>query len=57
MFTKETALANIALVPFALVGAWLGVKAHRVIPERLFFALAYVLLLLTGFSLLYQGLT
>lgn len=57
MFTKETALANIALVPFALVGAWLGVKAHRVIPERLFFALAYVLLLLTGFSLLYQGFT
>lgn len=57
MFTKETALANIALVPFALLGAWLGVKAHRVIPERLFFALAYVLLLLTGFSLLFQGLT
>lgn len=57
MFTQETAMANLALAPFALLGAWLGVKAHRIIPERLFFVLAYALLMITGFALLYQGLT
>lgn len=57
MFTQETAMANLALAPFALLGAWLGVKAHRMIPERLFFALAYALLMITGFALLYQGAT
>lgn len=57
LFTRETAMANLALAPFALAGAWLGVKAHRMIPERLFFAITYALLLITGLSLLWKGLT
>lgn len=57
MFTAQTALANLVLAPFALAGAWLGVKAHRLVPERLFFALTYVLLSVTGVKLIWDGLT
>jgi len=57
MFTLETAKANLALAPFAILGAWLGVRAHRIVPERLFFALTYVLLTITGLKLIWDGLT
>ena len=57
MFTLETGIANLVLAPFALLGAWLGVKAHRLVPEHLFFALTYVLLTLTGVKLIWDGLT
>lgn len=57
MFTAETALANLALAPFALFGAWIGVRAHRIVPEQLFFRLTYVLLLVTGSKLIWDGLT
>ncbi|MEL7091066.1 MAG: sulfite exporter TauE/SafE family protein [Pseudomonadota bacterium] len=57
MFTVQTTWANLALAPFALLGAWLGVKAHHLVPERAFFALTYVLLLVTGTKLIWDGLT
>mgnify|MGYP005990293285 CR=1 FL=1 len=57
MFTLETAKANLVLAPFAIFGAWLGVRAHRIVPERLFFALTYVFLTLTGLKLIWDGLT
>lgn len=57
MFTLETAKANLLLAPFALAGAWLGVRAHRIVPERAFFALTYVLLTVTGIKLIWDGLT
>jgi uncharacterized membrane protein YfcA len=57
MFTLETGIANLVLAPFALLGAWLGVKAHHLVPEHLFFALTYVLLTLTGVKLIWDGLT
>ncbi|MBM1814970.1 sulfite exporter TauE/SafE family protein [Pseudosulfitobacter pseudonitzschiae] len=57
MFTLQTGLANLALAPFALAGAWIGVKAHRLVPERAFFALTYVLLVVTGVKLIWDGLT
>ena len=57
MFTLETAQANLVLAPFALIGAWLGVRAHRIVPERAFFALTYVLLMVTGIKLIWDGLT
>lgn len=57
MFTLTTTQANLALAPFALLGAWLGVRAHRIVPERLFFALTYVALTLTGAKLIWDGLT
>ena len=57
IFTLETAQANLVLAPFALVGAWLGVRAHRIVPERAFFALTYVLLTVTGVKLIWGGMT
>ncbi|MBY6139882.1 sulfite exporter TauE/SafE family protein [Leisingera daeponensis] len=56
MFTRETLLLDLTLAPFALLGAWLGVKLHHSIPERRFFALTYVLLLATGAKLIWDGL-
>ncbi|MEQ6250111.1 sulfite exporter TauE/SafE family protein [Sulfitobacter sp. HNIBRBA3233] len=57
MFTQATTQANLALAPFALLGAWLGVRAHRIVPERLFFAVTYVALTATGLKLIWDGLT
>jgi uncharacterized membrane protein YfcA len=57
MFTADTLLANIALAPFALLGTWLGVQAHRIVPETLFFGITYLLLTLTGGKLIWDGLT
>lgn len=57
MFTLQTGIANVVLAPFALFGAWLGVKAHQLVPERLFFTLTYILLVVTGTKLVWDGLT
>lgn len=57
MFTAQTGLANLMLAPFALIGVWLGVKAHHLMPERAFFLLTYVLLTVTGTKLIWDGLT
>ncbi len=57
LFTWETAQANLLLAPFALIGAWLGVKLHRVIPELWFFRVTYTLLMITGTKLIWDGLT
>lgn len=57
MFTAQTFLANLFLAPFALLGTWIGVRAHHLVPERVFFGLTYVLLMLTGCKLIWDGLT
>lgn len=57
LFTAHTALANAVLAPFAILGAWLGIRAHRIVPERLFFAITYALLLITGSKLIWDALT
>ena len=43
--------------PFAILGAWLGVRAHFMLSKRLFFGVAYVLLTLTGTKLIWDALT
>ncbi|WP_339760572.1 sulfite exporter TauE/SafE family protein [uncultured Sulfitobacter sp.] len=57
IFTWDTMTADLVLAPFAVLGAWIGVKAHRFISEKHFFALTYVLLLATGSKLIWDGLT
>jgi uncharacterized protein len=57
IFTAETLWANVLLAPAALLGAWIGVKAHRMVPERLFFGITYVLLTVTGSKLIWDALT
>ncbi len=56
IFTTQTLWANLWLAPFALLGAWLGVKAHRLVPESLFFAITYVTLTGAGVKLLWDAL-
>lgn len=57
IFTAETLLVNAVLAPAALLGAWLGVIAHHLVPERVFFAITYVLLVTTGGKLIFDALT
>ena len=57
MFTAQTFVANLVLAPFAILGTWIGVRAHHRVPERMFFSLTYVLLLVTGTKLIWDGLT
>lgn len=57
IFTTQTLLFDLLLAPFALLGAWIGVRAHRVMPERAFFAVTYVLLTVTGSKLIWDALT
>ena len=56
LFTAQTLAADMVLAPFALVGAALGVRAHHLVPERAFFAIAYVLLTVAGAKLLWDAL-
>lgn len=56
VFTLDTLLMDVWLAPFALVGAWLGVKAHHIVSERLFFGLTYAMLALTGTKLIWDAL-
>lgn len=56
IFSAQTLLANAMLAPFALLGAWIGVVAHRRVPERLFFGIAYTLLTVTGSKLIWDAL-
>lgn len=57
LFTLHLVGWSAALVPFALIGAWIGVRLHGVVSERLFFSVAYTALAITGLKLLWDGLT
>jgi uncharacterized membrane protein YfcA len=57
LFTLSLIGASALLIPFALAGTWIGVRAHKAIPEHIFFAVAYTALMLTGLKLLWDGLT
>lgn len=57
IFSAQTLMADIVLAPFALLGVWLGVRAHYLISEVMFFRLTYVLLTLTGLKLISDALT
>ena len=54
--THQTLLADLFLAPVALIGAWLGVKAHHAVPEKVFFTFTYVMLVLTGVKLIHDAL-
>lgn len=60
-FLDQINLSNLStsaiLAPLAPVGVWLGLRLHRVINEAWFYPICYVLLLITGIKLLYDGFT
>jgi hypothetical protein len=55
-FSAENIGTSLILLPLAPLGIWLGVKAHRLIPEIIFYRIAYFLVLVTGSKLLWDGL-
>jgi len=57
IFTLDTFKGALLLAPLALLGAWLGVRAHYMVPERAFFGLTYVVLAITGVRLIWIALT
>lgn len=57
IFSVQTFTADLFLAPFAVLGVWIGVRLHYRIPERLFFGLTYVMLIVTGAKLIWDGLT
>jgi hypothetical protein len=56
-FTLETLGVGVWMAPFAVAGAVVGIRAHHLVPERLFFGLTYVLLTATGLKLVWDALT
>ncbi|WP_328803151.1 sulfite exporter TauE/SafE family protein [Oceanomicrobium pacificus] len=57
MFSRESLTASLMLAPVAILGVLVGVVAHRVVPERLFFQITYTFLLITGSKLIFDALT
>lgn len=55
--TWPSLMAGFWLIPAAVLGAWLGVVAHRAIPERTFFLVTYTLLLAAGAKLIFDAVT
>lgn len=48
---------SLILAPLAPFGVWLGLRLHKVVDERWFYPICYVLLFITGVKLLYDGFT
>lgn len=57
VFTADTLRANLVLIPFVLAGVVIGVRAHHMVPARIFFAITYVLLAATGTKLVWDALS
>ncbi len=56
-FTAQTLLANLILAPLAFLGVYIGVRAHRVMSEGLYFGITYVVLTVSGARLIWMALT
>ena len=56
IFTLQTLGIDLILAPFAVLGTWLGIRAHRVVPEKLFFGLTYTMLTITGLKLIWDSM-
>ena len=56
-FTAQTLLANLLLAPVAFLGVYIGVRAHKVMSEGLYFAITYVVLTISGVRLIWMALT
>lgn len=55
-FTRENALATLALLPFALLGTLAGVLFVRRVPTERFYTLVYALMIAAGAKLLWDAL-
>lgn len=56
IFTLQTLTLDLVLAPFAVLGTWVGIRAHSAVPEGLFFGLTYAMLVVTGVKLIWDAL-
>lgn len=56
IFTQETLLLDLFMIPFALLGTWAGIRLHYMLPEWMFFAVTYVALTFAGVKLIWDAL-
>lgn len=54
-FTQPILLSALAMMPAAAIGVFLGYKLQNRLPEKLFFQIMNVLLIVTGFKLTWDG--
>lgn len=57
IFTTDTFKADLMLVPAAIAGVLIGAWLHHKMSDRIFFALAYIFLVVTGVKLIFDALT
>lgn len=49
-------MTSLVLLPLAPLGMVLGLKLHHLVPEKPFFRFAYILILIVGLKLIYDGI-
>jgi uncharacterized membrane protein YfcA len=54
-FSSENIYTSLALLPLAPLGMGLGIWMHRIVPEKVFYRICYLLLFLAGLKLLFDG--
>ena len=54
-FTRPNALATLVLLPFAVLASLAGVKLVRKVPAERFYTIIYVLMVVAGAKLLWDG--
>ena len=54
-FTRENLLTSAALFPLAVLATWLGVLLVRQVSGERFYTAIYILLILVGLKLVWQG--
>ncbi|WP_417249611.1 sulfite exporter TauE/SafE family protein [Celeribacter sp.] len=57
IFSADTFKADVMLIPAAVAGVLIGAYMHHKMSDRLFFALAYIFLVVTGTKLIFDALT
>ena len=55
LFNSDNLMMSLALMPFAPIGIWLGLKFHQRISERWFYRVCYVFMFVAGIRLVFDG--
>ena len=56
MITSESFLQSVILIPFTIIGIFIGYKILKIIDEKLFYNIIYLLIFLTSTNLIYNFL-
>lgn len=57
IFTLDLLKYDLLLAPIGMLGVWIGVRAHHLVPEQWFFRITYVCLACTGVKLIFDAVT